>query len=147
MPVRVGKKGGSLGKKKPLTVKNGCCCYLVSLNHSTFHIFTDALNCQKVKGGSCWPGGIWRCNGGKCWCTECRFFHGAVLHVQHPPIIDKLQQKCLALGNCLWFPVDLIPLTWNWSNIQCTDVSRSTSLEHVQPWTCWLQEGNIAHFF
>lgn len=52
----------------------GCCCYLVSLNHSTFHIFTDAFNCLEVKGGSCWPGDVWRCNDGKCWCTVMQHF-------------------------------------------------------------------------
>jgi len=66
--------------------------------------------------------------------SNAEFLPGGVLAVQTPPVTNKLQQKWLAWGKCLLFPVGLNPLAWNWSNIQCTDVSRSTSLEHVQPW-------------
>ena len=42
---------------------------------ATSDIFIDAVNCPKVKGGSCWIGGIRRCTDMKCFCTVMqRFF-------------------------------------------------------------------------
>lgn len=84
---------------------------------ATSDIVTNAVNCANGK-GLCGIGDIWSCTGMKCFCTGMQHFFMVEFDGANPSVIDKLQQKWLAPGNCLLFPVGLNPLTWNWFNIQ-----------------------------
>lgn len=63
-----------------------------------------AVNCPQVKSGLCWAGGIWRCADMKCFCTVKQHFFLVGYWWWNPPVIDKLQQKCLAWGKLPFIP-------------------------------------------